>query len=113
MMWSDALEESPKAGSRVQIVHSELNLRKYNGSVPDALLFSSAIRGSNVKILHAESVGVHMYKCEAWLGRITKRYNLIVVSGSHGNLTSFVFCGRRKLDQVIHVGKFGFILKEI
>lgn len=51
----DALRE---AGARVYIGHSELNLRKNNGLVPDALIVSSAIRGGNVEILHAESVGI-------------------------------------------------------
>lgn len=51
----DALRE---AGARVYIGHSELNLRKNNGSVPDALVLSSAIHGGNVEILHAKSVGV-------------------------------------------------------
>uniref|UniRef100_M1AN24 UDP-N-acetylmuramate-alanine ligase n=1 Tax=Solanum tuberosum TaxID=4113 RepID=M1AN24_SOLTU len=93
MMWSDAMDALREAGARVYVGHSELNLRKNNGLVPDALVVSSAIRGGNVEILHAESVGIPVYKRGAWLGRITKGYNLIAVSGSHGNLTSFVFAG--------------------
>lgn len=51
----DALRE---AGARVYTGHSELSLRKHNGSMPDALVVSSAICEDNVEILYAESVGV-------------------------------------------------------
>ncbi|XP_055826165.1 uncharacterized protein LOC129894478 isoform X3 [Solanum dulcamara] len=88
IMRSDAMDVLREAGVRVYIGHSELNLRKNNGSVPNALVMSSAIRGSNVEILHADSIGVPVYKRGAWLGRITKGYNLIAVSGSHGKSTT-------------------------
>ncbi|KAL3342157.1 hypothetical protein AABB24_026267 [Solanum stoloniferum] len=88
MMWSDAMDALQEEGARVYIGHSELNLRKNNGLVPDSLVVSSAIRGGNVEILHAESVGIPVYKRGAWLGRITKGYNLIAVSGSHGKTTT-------------------------
>ncbi|WMV20599.1 hypothetical protein MTR67_013984 [Solanum verrucosum] len=88
MTWSDAMDALREAGARVYIGHSELNLRKNNGLVPDSLVVSSAIRGGNVEILHAESVGIPVYKRGAWLGRITKGYNLIAVSGSHGKTTT-------------------------
>lgn len=58
MMRTDAMDALREAGARVYIGHSELNLRKNNGSVPNALVMSSAIRGSNVEILHADSIGV-------------------------------------------------------
>ncbi|KAG5617084.1 hypothetical protein H5410_016908 [Solanum commersonii] len=92
MTWSDAMDALQEAGARVYIGHSELNLRKNNGLVPDSLVVSSAIRGGNVEILHAESGGIPVYKRGAWLGRITKGYYLIAVSGSHGKIHVMSAC---------------------
>ncbi|OIS95694.1 PREDICTED: uncharacterized protein LOC109235188 [Nicotiana attenuata] len=88
IMWNKAMDALREAGARVYTGHSELSLRKHNGSMPDALVVSSAICGDNVEILYAESVGVPVYKRGAWLGRITESYNLIAVSGSHGKSTT-------------------------
>ncbi|XP_075108056.1 uncharacterized protein LOC107826838 [Nicotiana tabacum] len=88
IMWNNAMGALREAGARVYIGHSELNLRKHNDSMPDALVVSSAICGDNVEILYAESVGIPVYKRGAWLGRITESYNLIAVGGSHGKSTT-------------------------
>ncbi|KAH9646848.1 UDP-N-acetylmuramate--L-alanine ligase [Citrus sinensis] len=55
---------------------------------PNAVVASSAIPQDNVEILHAKSVGVPIYKRDYWLAKLTEKYNLIAVSGSHGKSTT-------------------------
>ncbi|KAI3458102.1 hypothetical protein Pfo_014765 [Paulownia fortunei] len=88
--WSSYMDALKEAGAFIYIGHSESNLQR-NGdvsSLPDAVVVSSAIPPENVEILIAKSCGVPVYKRGAWLGKITKDYNLIAVSGSHGKSTT-------------------------
>ncbi|KAK6135260.1 hypothetical protein DH2020_031003 [Rehmannia glutinosa] len=88
--WSSYMDALKEAGASLYIGHSETNLQR-NGdisSLPDAVVVSSAVPPENVEILIAKSCGVPVYKRGAWLGKITKDYNLIAVSGTHGKSTT-------------------------
>ncbi|XP_047970895.1 UDP-N-acetylmuramate--L-alanine ligase-like isoform X2 [Salvia hispanica] len=88
--WSSYMDALKEAGASLFVGHSERNLH-WNGEIssfPQAVVVSSAIPPENVEVLIAKSRGVPMYKRGAWLGKITKDYNLIAVSGSHGKSTT-------------------------
>ncbi|KAJ0042864.1 hypothetical protein Pint_17530 [Pistacia integerrima] len=86
MMWSSYMDGLQAAGACLHIGHSISNIQRNNESrFPDALVISSAIPQDNVEILHAKSVGVPVYKRDYWLAKLTENFNLVAVSGSHGN----------------------------
>ncbi|XP_042037593.1 UDP-N-acetylmuramate--L-alanine ligase-like isoform X2 [Salvia splendens] len=88
--WSSYMDALKEAGASLFVGHSERNLH-WNGEIssfPQAVVVSSAIPPENVEVLIAQSRGVPVYKRGAWLGKITKDYNLIAVSGSHGKSTT-------------------------
>ncbi|PIA49238.1 hypothetical protein AQUCO_01300229v1 [Aquilegia coerulea] len=88
--WSRFMDGLHEAGARLYVGHSISNIhgKKYGSCLPDALVVSSAIPLDNVEILHAKAMGVPVIKRGAWLGMITKHYNLIAVSGTHGKSTT-------------------------
>lgn len=82
-----------EAGANLHIGHSVSNIQGNDGSrFPNAVVASSAIPQDNVEILHAKSVGVPIYKRDYWLAKLTEKYNLIAVSGSHGNIITSYYC---------------------
>ncbi|KAL1552839.1 hypothetical protein AAHA92_13589 [Salvia divinorum] len=88
--WSSYMDALKEAGASLYVGHSERNLH-WNGEIssfPQAVVVSSAIPPENVEVLIAKSRGVPVYKRGGWLGKITKDYNLIAVSGSHGKSTT-------------------------
>ncbi|KAH6760573.1 hypothetical protein C2S52_008940 [Perilla frutescens var. hirtella] len=88
--WSSYMDALKQAGASLYVGHSERNLLRHGdiSRFPDAVVVSSAIPPENVEVLIAKSRGVPLYKRGAWLGKITKNYNLIAVSGSHGKSTT-------------------------
>ncbi|KAG8381261.1 hypothetical protein BUALT_Bualt06G0104100 [Buddleja alternifolia] len=109
MVWSGYMDALKDAGALLYIGHSEWNLRR-NGdvsSLPDAVVVSSAIPPENVEVLIAKSCGVPVYKRGAWLGKITKDYNLIAVSGSHASVACMIWysCAKNQHGFFVHKGK--------
>ncbi|KAA8539956.1 hypothetical protein F0562_026648 [Nyssa sinensis] len=89
IVWSSFMDGLKEAGARLSIGHSVLNIQKDNGlCLPNAIVVSSAIPQDNVEILHAESLGVPVYKRGYWLAKLTEHYNLIAVGGTHGKSTT-------------------------
>ncbi|KAK9178859.1 hypothetical protein WN943_028053 [Citrus x changshan-huyou] len=89
LVWSSYMEGLLEAGANLHIGHSVSNIQGNDGSrFPNAVVASSAIPQDNVEILHAKSVGVPIYKRDYWLAKLTEKYNLIAVSGSHGKSTT-------------------------
>ncbi|CAL9067225.1 unnamed protein product [Musa banksii] len=89
IMWSSYMDNLHNSGARLFIGHSMSNIEKNDGlSLPNAIVISSAIPADNEEIAHAMSVGVPIYKRDHWLRRITEKYNLIAISGTHGKSTT-------------------------
>ncbi|CAL9081166.1 unnamed protein product [Musa textilis] len=89
IMWSSYMDNLHNSGARLFIGHSMSNIKKNDGlSLPNAIVISSAIPADNEEIAHAMSVGVPIYKRDHWLRRITEKFNLIAISGTHGKSTT-------------------------
>ncbi|URD85016.1 Mur ligase family, catalytic domain [Musa troglodytarum] len=89
IMWSSYMDNLHNSGARLFIGHSMSNIEKNDGlSLPNAIVISSAIPADNEEIAHAMSVGVPIYKRDHWLRRITEKFNLIAISGTHGKSTT-------------------------
>nr|XP_018677730.1 PREDICTED: uncharacterized protein LOC103976212 isoform X2 [Musa acuminata subsp. malaccensis] len=89
IMWSSYMDNLHNSGARLFIGHSMSNIERNDGlSLPNAIVISSAIPADNEEIAHAMSVGVPIYKRDHWLRRITEKYNLIAISGTHGKSTT-------------------------
>ncbi|XVF09935.1 hypothetical protein REPUB_Repub07fG0140100 [Reevesia pubescens] len=87
--WSCFMDGLQKAGVRLHVGHSMLNIQSQNGSrFPNAIVVSSAIPQDNVEILHAKSIGIPVYKRDYWLAKLTEHHKLIAVSGTHGKSTT-------------------------
>ncbi|WOK97150.1 hypothetical protein Cni_G05858 [Canna indica] len=82
--WNCYMDNLHKAGARLFIGHSVSNIHKKTGfDLPNALVISSAIPADNEEIAHAMSIGVPIFKRALWLKKITEKYNLIAISGTH------------------------------
>ncbi|XVF50873.1 hypothetical protein PTKIN_Ptkin04bG0138600 [Pterospermum kingtungense] len=87
--WSSFMDGLQRAGVRLHVGHSMLNIQRQNGSrFPNAIVVSSAIPQDNVEILHAKSNGIPVYKRDYWLAKLTENHKLIAVAGTHGKSTT-------------------------
>ncbi|XP_068650912.1 uncharacterized protein [Aristolochia californica] len=89
VMWTTFMDGLQEAGARLFVGHSVSNIQSENGSCrPTEVVVSSAIPPDNEEILHANSVGIPVYKRDHWLQKITKQYRLLAISGTHGKSTT-------------------------
>ncbi|XP_057842313.2 uncharacterized protein LOC131051716 isoform X2 [Cryptomeria japonica] len=88
--WSIYMNALKRAGARLYIGHSSTHLLEKDKptSLPVAVVVSAAIPEDNEEISFAHTLGIQIYKRDAWLAKITQKYNVIAVSGSHGKSTT-------------------------
>ncbi|KAH9308271.1 hypothetical protein KI387_036182, partial [Taxus chinensis] len=88
--WSMHMNALERAGARLHIGHSSTHLLEKNkqASLPVAVVVSAAIPEDNEEISFARTLGIQIYERNAWLAKITERYNVVAVSGSHGKSTT-------------------------
>ncbi|XP_029116161.1 uncharacterized protein [Elaeis guineensis] len=89
IMWSIFMDELHEAGARLSIGHSASNMERNAGSgLPDVVVVSSAIPADNEEIVHAKLMDIPIYKRDDWLRKITDKYRVIAISGTHGKTTT-------------------------
>lgn len=88
--WSIYMDALKKAGARLFLGHSSAHLLEntQQTSLPVAVVVSYAIPKDNEEIEFANSLGIQVYRRDAWLAKISQSYNVIAVSGSHGKSTT-------------------------
>eukprot|EP00898_Chlorokybus_atmophyticus_P004068 jgi/Chlat1/4662/Chrsp3S00439 len=84
---SKILQQLQKEGAVVHIGHSPLQLTGEKG-LPDAVVVTSAVRGTNLEILAAKALGIPVFKRNDWLKVVTADYELLAVAGTHGKTTT-------------------------
>eukprot|EP00899_Mesostigma_viride_P007262 jgi/Mesvir1/16537/Mv10081-RA.1 len=99
---SPRLDELRACGATVRVGHSALNLAASQpmlmeaqgmgtlgvGTLPDAVVVTSAVRGANPELVAASALGIPVYKRNAWLGMATAGFDLLAVSGTHGKTST-------------------------
>jgi UDP-N-acetylmuramate--L-alanine ligase len=93
---SGKLEDLRRRGAVISVGHKKGNVLSSSsaasslpvGSLPDAVVISSAIPADNPEVLAALSPHIPLYKRGTWLGRVTKGYDTVSVAGTHGKTTT-------------------------
>jgi len=81
---SEITEFLQKRGAEIKIgEHSEKNLPKDT----DLVIYSSAVKADNPELKKAKEIGVKTLTYPQALGKLTKKYFTIAVSGTHGKST--------------------------